>query len=368
MTPRCKTLAWRREGRITSFSYQSSGVDVDAGAEFVKLIAPLARSTARVGADAALGGFGGFFDLAALGYRDPLLVAATDGVGTKLSVAHAIGRHHTIGIDLVAMCVNDLIVHGAEPIFFLDYLATGTLSLEVGRAIVAGVVEGCRRAGCALIGGETAEMPGFYATGTYDVAGFAVGVVERDRVITGETCRVGDVLLGLASSGVHSNGFSLVRMIVEHEGLAYTDAAPFAPDRALGEALLEPTRLYVDGCRQAVATGKIKGLAHITGGGLIDNIPRVLPPGCAAAIDMTSWSVPKVFAWLKARGGVSADGMARTFNCGIGMVAIVDENDVPAIERCFGDAGEAVIAIGRVVAAEGDQRVVLTGTDRCWSD
>jgi phosphoribosylformylglycinamidine cyclo-ligase len=326
----------------------------------------LARSTARAGSFGDLGGFGGLFDLAAAGYRDPLLVAATDGVGTKLKIGFATGRHDTLGIDLVAMCVNDLIVQGAEPLFFLDYFATGKLSLDVGRAVVSGIVEGCRLAGCALIGGETAEMPGFYASGEYDLAGFAVGAVERDKVLTGATCQAGDVVLGLSSNGLHANGFSLVRRIVEAERLAYSEEAPFAPGRQLGDALLEPTRIYIDACRAAIATGTIKGLAHITGGGLIDNIPRVLPPALAAEIDTVTWELPAVFRWLKHHGQLSAEELARAFNCGIGMVAIVAEVNVGTAQAAFADAGETAIPIGRLVMGRDGRRVSLSGWERSW--
>jgi phosphoribosylformylglycinamidine cyclo-ligase len=347
-------------------SYKDAGVDINAGNNFVEAIQPLARSTARTGSVGGLGGFGGLFDLAAAGYTNPLLVAATDGVGTKLKIGFATGRHTTLGIDLVAMCVNDLIVQGAEPLFFLDYFATGKLSLDVGRDVVAGIAEGCRQAGCALIGGETAEMPGFYALGEYDLAGFAVGAVERDKLLTGAACQAGDVLLGLASSGLHANGFSLVRKIVEAERIGYFEEAPFAPDRQLGDALLEPTRIYVDACRAAIATGAVKGLAHITGGGLIDNIPRVLPPKVAAEIDTATWELPAVFRWLKQQGQLSADDLARAFNCGIGMVAIVAAGGVETALRAFADAGEAAVPIGRLVAAGDGPRVILSGCELSW--
>ncbi|HEX6103324.1 MAG TPA: phosphoribosylformylglycinamidine cyclo-ligase, partial [Alphaproteobacteria bacterium] len=260
----------------TTSRYKQAGVDIDAGNALVEAIKPLAKSTARPGSDAGLGGFGAFFDLAKAGYKDPLLVATTDGVGTKLKLAIETGRHEGIGIDLVAMCVNDLVVQGAEPLFFLDYYASGKLEVETGRRIVAGIAEGCRMAGCALVGGETAEMPGLYREGDYDLAGFAVGAVERGKAITGETVRPGDVVLGLASSGVHSNGYSLVRKVVADAGLDWSAAAPFASNRSLGEALLEPTRIYVKGTLGAARSGKVKALAHITGGGLTENIPRVL--------------------------------------------------------------------------------------------
>ena len=306
-------------------TYKDAGVSIDAGNALVKAIGPLARSTARPGADAELGGFGGFFDLKAAGYSDPLLVAANDGVGTKLKLAIETGRHDGVGIDLVAMCANDLIVQGAEPLFFLDYYATGKLDNRVAAAVVASIAEGCRQAGCALIGGETAEMPGIYSEGDYDLAGFCVGAVERDKVLTGEAIRPGDVILGLASSGVHSNGFSLVRRIIEQEGWNLEEALPGEGGRALAEVLLEPTRIYVRELLPLVQAGKIKGLAHITGGGLLENIPRVLPGNCHALIDVSQWRLPPVFAYLQQGGSIDAQEMARTFNCGIGMAVIVEE-------------------------------------------
>ena len=267
------------EDAINTRSYREAGVDIDAGAALVEAIKPMAASTARSGTQAGLGGFGALFDLKAAGFRDPILVSTTDGVGTKLKVAITLDRHDTVGIDLVAMCVNDLVVQGAEPLFFLDYFATGRLSVEAGRAIVAGIAEGCRQAGCALVGGETAEMPGMYAGGDYDLAGFAVGAVERDAVIDGSRVAAGDVILGLASAGLHSNGFSLVRRVVEAEGLDYAAPAPFDPAQSLGSALLTPTRIYVRSCLAAARAGRVKAMAHITGGGLYENIPRVLPEG-----------------------------------------------------------------------------------------
>ncbi len=316
----------------------------------VEAIKPLAAGTARTGTSAGLGGFGALFDLKAAGYRDPILVSTTDGVGTKLKVAIAADRHDTVGIDLVAMCVNDLVVQGAEPLFFLDYFATGKLDVGAGRAIVAGIVEGCRQAGCALVGGETAEMPGMYAAGDYDLAGFAVGAVERDQIIDGSRVAAGDVILGLASAGVHSNGFSLVRKIVEAAGLSYGDPAPFDRSRPLGEALLIPTRIYVKSCLAAARGGQVKALAHITGGGLFENIPRVLPEGLAAEIDARRWPLPPVFAWLSRAGGVADAEMARTFNCGIGMVLVVAPDQAAAVGAELAAAGEKLFDIGRIVA------------------
>ena len=348
----------------TTSRYKQAGVDIDAGDALVEAIKPLAKSTARPGSDAGLGGFGAFFDLAKAGYKDPLLVATTDGVGTKLKLAIETGRHEGIGIDLVAMCVNDLVVQGAEPLFFLDYYASGKLEVETGRRIVAGIAEGCRMAGCALVGGETAEMPGMYREGDYDLAGFAVGAVERGRAITGETVRPGDVVLGLASSGVHSNGYSLVRKVVADAGLDWSDAAPFASNRSLGEALLEPTRIYVKGTLAAARTGKVKALAHITGGGLLENIPRVLPKGARAGLDASSWELPSVFRWLAEAGRVPADEMARTFNCGIGMVAVVAAEEAAAVARMLEAAGERVLTIGRIEPSQGAPDVTIAGLER----
>src|SRR3954452_18157159 len=303
-------------------TYADAGVSIDAGNALVRAIGPLARSTARPGADAELGGFGGFFDLKAAGYDDPLLVAANDGVGTKLKLAIDTGRHDGVGIDLVAMCANDLIVQGAEPLFFLDYYATGKLDNEVAAAVVASIAEGCRRAGCALIGGETAEMPGMYSAGDYDLAGFCVGAVDRDKVLTGRDIHPGDIVLGLASSGVHSNGFSLVRRIIEEQQWDLDKTFP-SLGKSLGEALLEPTIIYVRQLLPLVQEGQIKGLAHITGGGLLENIPRVLPEGCHGIIGVSRWEQPAIFKLLQQGGRIAPEEMARTFNCGIGMAVIV---------------------------------------------
>ncbi|HEX3499463.1 MAG TPA: phosphoribosylformylglycinamidine cyclo-ligase [Stellaceae bacterium] len=335
--------------RNAQTSYRAAGVDIDAGNALVEAIKPLARATARRGADAGLGGFGALFDLKAAGFRDPILVSTTDGVGTKLKIAIAAGRHETIGIDLVAMCVNDLIVQGAEPLFFLDYFATGKLDVEIGRTIIAGIAKACEAVGCALVGGETAEMPGMYAAGDYDLAGFAVGAVERDQVLTGAGIVAGDVVLGLASSGLHSNGFSLVRRIVEQAGLDYAAPAPFAPALSLGEALLAPTRLYVESCLAALRVGGIRALAHITGGGLVENIPRVLPKTLAAELDAACWTLPPVFRWLAATAGLDHHEMARTFNCGIGMVVVTAADAAERVTNCLEEGGETVFRIGRIV-------------------
>lgn len=351
---------------ISGQSYRDAGVDIDAGNRLVREIGPLARATDRPGTMGGLGGFGALFDLRAAGFADPILVAGTDGVGTKLRVALAAGRHDTIGIDLVAMCVNDLVVQGAEPLFMLDYYATGRLDVEVARAVVAGIAEGCRQAGCALIGGETAEMPGFYGDGDYDLAGFAVGAVERDAVLTGDRVAAGDVVLGLASSGVHSNGYSLVRQIVEKSGLAYSDPAPFS-DGTLAEALLAPTRIYVRSCLEAIAEGGVHALAHITGGGLVENLPRVLPESLAVHLDAGAWPVPHVFRWLADSGGVTPAEMARTFNCGLGMIAIVDRSRADAVAGRLEAAGETVRTVGHVVLRDGEG-VVIDGLEQQWRD
>jgi len=313
-----------------------------------------------------IGGFGGFFDIAAAGFRDPVLVAATDGVGTKLKLAIAAGRHDTVGIDLVAMCVNDLVVQGAEPLFFLDYFATGKLDPGHAESVIKGIAEGCRTAGCALIGGETAEMPGMYADQDYDLAGFAVGAVERDGVPTGASIAADDVVLGIASSGVHSNGFSLVRRVVADLGLDWRDKAPFA-DAALGEALIAPTRIYVRPCLAVHRAGLIKGLAHITGGGLIENIPRVLPDGLGVRLDAAAWPLPPVFAWLGAAGGIAPAELARTFNCGIGMVAVAAPDRAAEAARQLAAAGETVFTIGAVRPVAADvPRVAIEAMETRW--
>jgi phosphoribosylformylglycinamidine cyclo-ligase len=334
--------------RQKPLTYADAGVSIDAGNALVKAIGPLARSTARPGANAELGGFGGFFDLKATGYRDPLLVAANDGVGTKLKLAIETGRHDGVGIDLVAMCANDLIVQGAEPLFFLDYYATGKLDNEVAAAVVASIAEGCRRAGCALIGGETAEMPGMYSAGDYDLAGFCVGAVERDKVLTGKNIAPGDIVLGLASSGVHSNGFSLVRRIIADLGWDLNEPLPSAEGKTLAEVLLEPTRIYVRALLPLVQQGQIKGLAHITGGGLLENIPRVLPDNCYAMVDSDRWTLPPIFAELGAGGDIAAEEMVRTFNCGIGMAVIVSSDDAETVSAALEAAGETAFEIGAV--------------------
>jgi len=332
--------------------YKEAGVDIDAGNRFVDRIKPFAKSTDRPGTMAGLGSFGALFDLKAAGFSDPILVSATDGVGTKLRLATDCDRHEGIGIDLVAMCVNDLVVQGAAPLFFLDYFATSRLDIDKAAIVVESIAEGCRQAGCALIGGETAEMPGHYAPGDYDLAGFAVGAMERDRMLTGETIRPDDVILGLASTGVHSNGYSLVRKIVADTGARLDAPAPFDDSKSLGEALLTPTRIYVRALLAALETGQVKGLAHITGGGLDENIPRVLLQGCDFEIDPTAWPRPAVFQWLQQAGDVSEREITRTFNCGIGMAVIVAPAAVDGVRAILEENGETVYQIGRIIPAE----------------
>ncbi|MEO0392929.1 MAG: phosphoribosylformylglycinamidine cyclo-ligase [Pseudomonadota bacterium] len=341
-----------------SQTYRDAGVDIDAGNDLVDAIKPLARSTARPGADAALGGFGAAFDLKGAGFKDPILVSGTDGVGTKLKLAIDTDTHHTIGIDLVAMCVNDLVVQGAEPLFFLDYFATGKLDVETGRAIMSGIAEGCRRAGCALIGGETAEMPGLYQEKDYDLAGFAVGAVERDEMLMGDQASAGDVVLGLTSSGLHSNGFSLVRRVIEQAGAALDQPAPYDANESLGAALLAPTKLYIRSCLAAVKTGHVHGLSHITGGGLTENLPRVIPDDVAVVIDVATWTPPPVFGWLADTGSIATDEMLRTFNCGIGMVVIVPEAEANAVSQILSQQGETVYTIGHVSKRAPEQPAV----------
>jgi phosphoribosylformylglycinamidine cyclo-ligase len=338
-------------------TYKDAGVDIAAGDALVERIKPLARSTHRPGVLGGIGGFGGLFTLPVDRYRQPVLVAGTDGVGTKLKLAIDLGRYDTVGIDLVAMCVNDVVVQGAEPLFFLDYYAAGYLDVPVAEAVISGIAEGCRQAGAALLGGETAELPGMYAGRDFDLAGFAVGVVERDQLIDGTTIAPGDVLLGLGSSGPHSNGYSLVRRIVERSGADLS--RPFSDGRSLGEVLLTPTRIYVKPLLAALATGAVRGLAHITGGGLPLNVVRVLPASVDAVIDRRRWQLPAVFDWLKAEGNVPDDELLRTFNCGIGMVAVVARDQADAVAAGLTAAGESVAIIGEVTAGTG--QVVITG-------
>jgi phosphoribosylaminoimidazole synthetase len=338
----------RQDGR-NGLTYADSGVDISAGNALVEAIKPLARATARPGTDSALGGFGGLFDLKACGYSDPVLVAANDGVGTKLKIAIEAGVHNGVGIDLVAMSVNDLVVQGAEPLFFLDYFAAGKLDVETARIVIAGIAEGCKQAGCALIGGETAEMPGMYHGKDYDLAGFAVGAVERDRILPRSDVTTGDIILGLASSGPHSNGYSLIRRIAETSGVAYADKAPFAARQTLAEALLVPTRIYVKSLLAALKASRgIKALAHITGGGFLENIPRVLPKDAIAEIDLNKVPCPPVFGWLAKTGGIAEREMLRTFNCGIGMICVVEASEADTVAGLLRESGETVVALGEI--------------------
>jgi phosphoribosylformylglycinamidine cyclo-ligase len=343
-------------------TYARSGVDIDAGNRMIELIKPLVKATARAGADAEIGGFGGIFDLKSIGYSDPVLVAATDGVGTKLKIAIETGTHRTIGIDLVAMSVNDLVVQGAEPLFFLDYFACGKLDPKTGAEVVAGIAEGCRLANCALIGGETAEMPGVYRGSDYDLAGFAVGVVERTAILPRADIKAGDAVLGIASSGLHSNGFSLVRKVVQTAHLKWSAPAPFDRKRKLGAAALTPTRIYVKSCLAAIReTAAVKGLAHITGGGFPDNIPRVLPKGLGVRLDLARVPVLPIFKWLAKVGRIAEREMLRTFNCGIGMIAVVEPHAAERVARVLRREGETAILLGEVVRAGKGAPVSYTG-------
>lgn len=347
-----------------SYTYAEAGVSIAAGNALVRAIAPLVKATARPGADAQIGGFGAFFDPRAAGFKDPLLVSATDGVGTKLKFAIESRQHDGVGIDLVAMCVNDLVVQGAEPLFFLDYFATGKLDEGIAARVVAGIAHGCRIAGCALVGGETAEMPGMYTAGDYDLAGFAVGAVERGEQLTGEHVIPGDILLGIASSGFHANGFSLVRRIVADRQHAIDAPAPFDRSRSLGDILLTPTKIYTRSLLPLIRGGRIKALAHITGGGLLENVPRVLPDGAHARIDSGAWLLPPAFAWLQHEGRIAPAEMARTFNCGIGMVAIIAAADVDAVTASLMQSGETVYLIGAVDS--GAPGCTVAGNAESW--
>ena len=339
-----------------SLSYRDSGVDIDAGNELVERIKPAVRATHRQGCVGNIGGFGGLFELPLDRYRNPLLVSGTDGVGTKLKLAIEIEKYDSIGIDLVAMCANDIAVLGAEALFFLDYYATGKLSLKIAEQVIGGIAEGCLQAGCALIGGETAEMPGIYAPGDFDLAGFCVGIVEKERVINGEQVKVGDKLIALASSGPHSNGYSLIRKIIEHSGV---DMTQDCGGQSLAEALITPTRIYVKNLLALTQEIPVLAMAHITGGGLLENIPRVLPPHCAANIDRSSWSMPAVFDWLQSAGNVQIGEMFRTFNCGAGMVLVVAHNDTEVCLRLLGELGEQAWEIGEIVEKNNGPSVAL---------
>jgi len=338
--------------RQDGLTYAEAGVDIDAGNALVDAIKPLAKSTRRPGADGSLGGFGALFDLKAAGFSDPLIVSTTDGVGTKLKIAIDTGLHDTVGIDLVAMCVNDLLAQGAEPLLFLDYYATGKLDVETAKRVVAGIAEGCRQAGCALSGGETAEMPGMYGDGDYDLAGFCVGAVERGALLPRlDDQKPGDVLIGLGSSGPHSNGYSLVRRIVEKSGLSWESAAPFAPGQTLAQALMTPTRIYIAAMMPLIRAGLIKACAHITGGGLIENPPRVLANGLTATFDWSAWEMPAVFQWLQQTGGVADEEMRRTFNCGVGLMLVVAPQDAEPVLAALLQAGEDAFVCGQLVSA-----------------
>ncbi len=354
-----------RDNQSTPYTYAKAGVSIAMGNALVRAIAPLAKSTRRAGANAELGGFGGFFDLRAAGFTDPLLVAANDGVGTKLRLAIESGRHHGVGIDLVAMCVNDLIVQGAEPLFFLDYYATGKLESDVATAVIASIAKGCIEAGCALIGGETAEMPGMYSEGDYDLAGFCVGAVERDQVLTADKVVAGDIILGLASSGIHSNGFSLVRHLAADKRWKLDRPALFDQNTLLIDALMAPTRIYVKSLLPLVRAGKIHAMAHITGGGLLENIPRALPEGLHAHVNADAWEQPRLMAFLQAQGHVEPQEMARTFNCGIGMALVVAPDEVAGVTSALQTAGEVVHSIGSVTA--GETGCTVRGSAETWS-
>ncbi|MBA3999084.1 phosphoribosylformylglycinamidine cyclo-ligase [Brevundimonas sp.] len=338
--------------RPNGLTYAQAGVDIDAGERLVQAIKPLAKSTARPGAEPSLGGFGALFDLKAAGFVDPLIVTTTDGVGTKLKIAIETGLHSGVGVDLVAMCVNDLLAQGAEPLLFLDYFATGKLDVEAATQVVAGIAEGCRQAGCALVGGETAEMPGMYGDGDYDLAGFSMGAVERGQVLPRlDLQNTGDVIIGLASSGPHSNGYSLVRKVVEKSGLKWSDEAPFSPGHTLAEALMAPTRIYVKSIVPLMKAGLIKGGAHITGGGLIENPPRCIAEGLKASFDWDAWPLPHVFQWLAETGGISDHEMRRTFNCGVGFILIVSPENAEPVLASLLNAGEAAFVCGQLEAA-----------------
>ncbi len=352
-------------GNNQSYTYRDAGVDIDAGEALVENIKPLAASTRRSGADADLGGFGGLFDLKAAGFTDPILVAANDGVGTKLKVAIDAGIHNTVGIDLVAMCVNDLVVQGAEPLLFLDYMATGNLNVAQMTDVVAGIAEGCRQSGCALIGGETAEMPGMYQGADYDLAGFSVGAAERGALLDGSTVVEGDILLGLASNGTHSNGYSLIRRIVEDKNFDYADKAPFS-ENSLGEELLAPTKIYVKSTLAAIKAGYVKALSHITGGGFLENIPRVMPKDTLAEVDSGTWELPLIFEWLQQEGNIETREMARTFNCGIGMVVVVSSENLEKAKATLEEHGETVYQIGRITAGDGKPKCRVTGQANTW--
>ena len=353
---------------MSDSAYKQAGVDIEAAADLVENIKPHIKRTNRSGVMSAIGGFGAMFDLKETGYKDPILVSGTDGVGTKIKIAIDTNRHDTIGIDAVAMCVNDIIVQGAEPLYFLDYFATGHLDTHVAEDVIKGVAKGCEESGCALIGGETAEMPGLYADGDYDLAGFSVGAVERDQLITGQEIKEGDIILGLASSGLHSNGFSLVRKIIDSaDNLDYEQPASFTGGQKLADFLLTPTRLYVKSILKAMKEiGGIKGLSHITGGGLLENVPRVLPENVTAEIDTGTWELPEIFKWLTKEGKLKPSDLATTLNTGIGMIVICPADKKDALTESFKNSGEIVYEIGRITAKQ-DEEVKLIGLEENWA-
>lgn len=357
---------------MSQSAYKNAGVDIDAGAALVDAIKPHIKTTHRSGVLSGLGGFGALFDLKETGYKDPILVSGTDGVGTKLKIAIQTGKHDTIGIDAVAMCVNDIVVQGAEPLFFLDYFATGKLDTGVAEQVIKGIANGCAQAGCALIGGETAEMPGLYAPGDYDVAGFSVGAVERNQIITGETLTEGDVILGLASSGVHSNGFSLVRHIIDTtQGFDYDSPAAFSAGKTLGDLLLEPTKIYVKPLLEALKIKDgdkpaIHAMAHITGGGFLENIPRILPNSLTARIDAGSWDLPLLFKWLAETGRLTHSDLASTFNCGIGMIVVCAADHAAEIANSLTQAGETVYTLGAIEKRDGQEPIIIDNMDGAW--
>ncbi|MFP4313773.1 MAG: phosphoribosylformylglycinamidine cyclo-ligase [Alphaproteobacteria bacterium] len=356
-------------------AYKDAGVDVDKAQKLIERIKPHTARTKRTGVMSGIGGFGALFDLKSTGYEDPILVSATDGVGTKIKIAIELDKHDTIGIDCVAMCVNDLVVQGAEPLFFLDYYATGQLSNDVAEAVIAGVAEGCKQAGCALIGGETAEMPGLYIAGDYDLAGFSVGAVERNQIITGEAIKEGDVIMGLASNGVHSNGFSLVRHLIKSTpNLTFESKSPFDAALSLGELLLMPTRIYVKSVLEALKikgadnTPAIKGMVHITGGGFQENIPRILPAGLKAEIDTNAWTLPPLFQWMRDLGGLSPDDLSQTFNCGIGYMIICAPEQAQDLQASLTKSGESVVQIGTITARAGEEEpVIMHDINKNWA-
>ncbi len=335
----------------TGHTYKDAGVSIDAGNELVERIKPFAKATSRLGTDSALGGFGALFDLKRTNFKDPILVSTTDGVGTKLKIAQTLNMHDTIGQDLVAMCVNDLVVQGAEPLFFLDYFACGKLDIKVAESVIKGIADGCKMAGCALVGGETAEMPGMYKDDEYDLAGFSVGAVEREKILPSKHINKGDVIIGIASSGLHSNGFSLARKIIDAKGFKY-DEKLYGFDKTLGETLLTPTKIYVKSCLELIKQVEVLGFSHITGGGITENLPRVLPKGLSAEINLASWEMPLIFSWIKQKGEVALDEMLRVLNCGIGMIAVVNEAEGDKAVEVLKANGEHAYIIGKIVKGD----------------